>query len=230
MKVDFADEDIDIEKKHKKKPSKLSPKSVFWAVFIVIVLILAIILVDKLGKASDNGDSIPAMLEDAVIGEEGKVTNVISEGEIRELLEVSDLSTIDYTYNSIVKVYTEDDKHELKYSICYNGTITAGIDFNEIGVKVDEENKLITITIPNAKIQNTTVDLGSLDYIFEKEKYNTETVASEAYSYAENDLKSKASSNEDILVLAKENAASATEALLKPWINELAKEYTVNII
>ena len=49
--------------------------------------------------------------------------------------------------------------------------VTAGIDFSKIMIDIDEDTKIITITLPESEIQNTTVDFGSMDYIFENKKY-----------------------------------------------------------
>ena len=64
----------------------------------------------------------PAMVAEAEI-------YTISETTLREVLDISQMSTVGYTYNSIVNV-TEDE--ELKYSISYQGQIKAGIDFSQI--------------------------------------------------------------------------------------------------
>ena len=50
--------------------------------------------------------------------------------------------------------------------------VTAGIDFSKIMIDIDEDTKIITITLPESEIQNTMVDFGSMDYIFENKKYN----------------------------------------------------------
>ena len=52
---------------------------------------------------------------------------------------------------------------------------------------------------------------------------------SEAYSLACNDLKQKAENDTEILTLARENAISAINALLEPWISQLDNQYTIEI-
>ena len=107
--------------------------------------------------------------------EDGKVTT-ITQSSLEKVIEVNDLSTLDYTYNAITDVYDEDGETR-KYHVAYEGIVSAGIDITKINVTVNEEEKKISITLPNAVIQNVNVDMGTLAFIFEKNKYETETVS-----------------------------------------------------
>lgn len=101
--------------------------------------------------------------KDAIIGEEGTVTT-ISKASLEKVFEISELSTVDYSYNAVARAYEEDGATP-KYYVAYEGTVTAGIDFSKIVIDIDEDTKIITITLPESEIQNTTVDFGSMDYI-----------------------------------------------------------------
>ena len=107
--------------------------------------------------------------------------------------------------------------------------VTAGIDFSKIMIDIDEDTKIITITLPESEIQNTMVDFGSMDYIFENKKYETETVSQEAYELCKTDLARRAAKENDLMTLAKENAVTAVEALVDPWVQQIDGEYKVNI-
>lgn len=159
--------------------------------------------------------------------EEGQVT-VLSEATLREVLEISELSTVDYTYNAIARVYDDEDE-DVIYYVAYKGVVSAGINFDEIGIVVDEEGKTVTISIPEVQILEVLVDAGSLEYIFTKDKYETENVAEEALSHCREDLLEKASSETKLLELAKVNSVTSVKALFMPWIEQLDEEYTVSI-
>lgn len=163
-------------------------------------------------------------VDQAIVGEEGKVFT-ITESSLQEILDSNELSTIEYTYNSIVQVKDENDK--LKYSAYYSGIITAGIDFNKIKITVDDDNQTVNIKVPDAKINSSIVDAGSLEFIFENNKYDEKMTHSEAYEKSKEDLEKKANNNEEILKLAKENSMLAVEALLKPLIEFAGYEYTI---
>ena len=158
---------------------------------------------------------------------DSRVTTV-TESSLEKVLEISDLSTLDYTYNSIVDVMDEDGK-TMKYHVAYEGVVTAGIDFENVDVYVDEETKMITITLPEAVVQNVEIDMGTLEYIFEEKKYETETVSQEAYKACRADLEKKAMEEGNLLAIAKDNAVDTVNALMTPWIEQLHEEYQVEV-
>ena len=154
--------------------------------------------------------------------------STISKASLEKLIEISDLSTLDYTYNAITTVYEEDGTTP-KYYVSYDGTVTAGIDMEELDVSTDDEAKTISISLPEVTIQNVSIDMSSLDFIFEEEKYETETVSQEAYKACLNDLNKKASEEDSLLSIARENAIEAMDALISPWVKQLDSNYTVEI-
>lgn len=152
----------------------------------------------------------------------------ITKSSLEKVIEISDLSTLDYTYNSITDVLDEDGE-TIKYHVAYEGVVTAGIDFERVDVSVDEETKKVTITIPEADIQNVDVDMGTLEYIFEEKKYETETVSQEAYKACRADLEKKATEENNLLSVAKENAVDVVNALITPWVEQIDEEYQVEV-
>ena len=68
-----------------------------------------------------------------------------------------------------------------------------------------------------------------MDYIFENKKYETETISQEAYEMCRADLAERAAKEKDLLALAQENAVTAVEALVNPWVQQLDEEYKVTI-
>lgn len=189
------------------KGLKTSTKIIF-ALAVVIVLIVAGWLI-------------------SITGEEGKLTT-ISESSLQKIIEINELSTVDYTYNATVSK-TKPDSTEIMYHVAYEGTVTAGIDFHEIAFDLNEEEKIVTITIPEVEIHNISVNMGTMDYIFTKDKYDTETISQEAYKLCKADLKKRIEDEELLKKTAKENAISSVEALFKPWIETVDKEYQVVI-
>ena len=161
------------------------------------------------------------------IAEGGKVTT-ISKSSLEKVIEINDLSTLDYTYNSITDVM-EEEGDKVKYHVAYEGVVTAGIDISQVEVSVDEEKKLITVELPEAMIQTVSVDMGSMEFIFENKKYETETVSQEAYTASVADLEKKARAETTLLSMAKANAIDAMTALITPWVEQVKEEYTVEI-
>ena len=156
--------------------------------------------------------------------EEGKVTTV-SEAELRKVLKISELSTVDFTYNGVVTAEEEDGTE--KYHVCYNGKVKAGIDFDKVAFKI-EENR-IDIVIPEVEILDCIVEPGKLDYIFADDKYDVDTTSAEAYKLCEEDLEKSAAKEEELLKMAKENAKVALDALFRPWIEQVYENYEVRV-
>lgn len=204
------------KEKKVKKPSKFSKfiKGIKTSTKIIFALAVAIVVLLAGWLISTTG-------------EDGKLTT-ISESSLQKIIEINELSTVDYTYNATV-TKTKDDSSEIMYHVAYEGTVTAGIDFHEIDFDLNEDEKIITITIPEIEIHNISVNMGTMDYIFTKDKYETETISQEAYKLCKADLKKRIEDEELLKNTAKENAISSVEALFKPWIETVDKEYKVII-
>ena len=151
----------------------------------------------------------------------------ITKSSLTKVLEISNLSTLDFIYNGITDV--KNDEGELKYHVAYEGTVTAGIDFKKIKIDLDDKNKKITVTIPETYIQDCDVSMPSLKFIFEDDDYNTETVTEEAYKACIKDLEEKSAKENDLLELAGENAKKTVEGLIDPWVKQIDGEYKVDI-
>lgn len=210
-----------------KNESKISKNLIVKIIIacLAVGVIIAIIFIVR-GCASNIGDGVGEFIDDKIIGSEGKVTTV-SETEIKEVLEISELQTADYIYNSVVPVQLDDNN--IAYYISYEGTITAGIDFSQISVEVDEDNKVIKVLVPTAAVQNTSVNAGTMQYIFVDDDYNEGSVTNTAYKKCKDDLAEKAAAATDLLEQATDNARAVVEALLEPWIGQVYPDYTLEI-
>ena len=150
---------------------------------------------------------------------------IITKMTLEKIINVSDLSTLEAVYNGIAKVINEDKPNEIDYYVSYDAKVKAGIDFTQVEIDVDNKEKIITITIPEIKINDVEVDVASLDYIFLNNKANTETVLEQAYKKCIEDVTNEANSEKEIYELARENAQNIIEALIKPFVYQLDEEY-----
>lgn len=186
------------------------------AILIIAALVAGVVALSHFGI-------IPNPFDD----ETGTV-KTITESELLDVLRESNLYTAEYPCNRYTKV--SDDNGNIKYYVAYEGTVKAGFDVNDIEVNLDEDDHTITIQLPEVTVQSVKVDVGSLDYIFEKEKYDTETVASEAYGKAVEDLTNNAPQDE-IIKVATENAKIIEKELIEPWVNQVSdQKYEVKVL
>ena len=153
----------------------------------------------------------------------GEVT-ISVETSLKEMITSSQLRTAEYTYNSIAEVKDGDNT---KYYVSYNGTVSAGFDFEK--VEIVRDGKAIQIIVPDVQILEVIVD-PELDYIFIKDKYDTEQTYAEATEACKDDLWVKAQTNETLLKTARESAEDTLEALIKPFESQLSEGESFEIV
>jgi hypothetical protein len=146
------------------------------------------------------------------------------ETTLKDVITASQLRTAEYTYNSIAEV---KDGDTTKYYVAYQGTVYAGFDFEK--VKIQKEENCIQIIVPDVQIQEVTVD-ADMDYIFTKDRYDTEQTYAEAAAVCKMDLREKAEQNEKLLKTARESAENTLKALIKPFESQLAEGEHFEII
>ena len=118
-----------------------------------------------------------------------------TKSSLEKIIEINELSTIEYTYNAIVTKYKNDEVQDnnVEYYVSYDGKVRAGIDFNEVQIEnIDYKAKKIYIKLPPVEIQNTSVDMGTLDYIHEKDSSEKDSISQEAYKLCKEDLRKRA--------------------------------------
>ena len=151
-------------------------------------------------------------------------TTISAEVTLKKIIVQSKLSTAEYTYNSILEV---KDDEKTKYFVSYKGKVKSGFDFEK--VEVVQDDNVITIVVPDVEILEVTVDPG-LEFIFAKDKYETETVFAEASAACKEDLMAKAKANKELLETARESAEDALKALVKPFEGQFGKDVTFDVV
>ncbi|MGB5823947.1 MAG: DUF4230 domain-containing protein [Proteocatella sp.] len=137
------------------------------------------------------------------------------EGNIKE---IGELATMEYGYliaqtaekpnRTVVGLEVPFTNSRVIYS--YEGLIKAGINFNEIKVKVNEVNKTISVDLPDADILSSEVDFDSLIVYDEKNNpFNAFTFSDMNLNISEAQIKAEESAlSKGLLVRAAENAQS----------------------
>lgn len=144
-------------------------------------------------------------------------TTFDAEASLREIFEISNLSTVEHTYNGIAEA--RNDK-EVKYHIYYEGKVKAGFDIEK--VKIVKDGDTVTIIIPTITIHTVEIYEDSMDYIFTKTKYDTETTLAEAINICKEDLLNEILQSDAFINTAKESARDAILALTQPFLSEVA--------
>ena len=147
-----------------------------------------------------------------------KQAEVITISTLQEIIDVSELSTFTAVYNGIAQVMNQEDPQSVDYYVSYEAKVNAGIDFEEVGIELEEETKTIRITVPPVELTEVNVDIASLDFIFYNQSLNTSTEA---------DVEKESQEQQAIYELAEQNAKNVLTALVKPIVEQADTEYTL---
>ena len=158
-----------------------------------------------------------------------KPPEVITVSTLQEIVNVSELSTYTAVYNGIAQVMNGEDPEKTDYYVSYEAKVYAGIDFEDIGIAVDDEAKAISVEIPEVTITDVIVDIASMDFIFYNDKANASTVSQQAYKACEEDTRQESREQEAIYELARQNAANVLRALIEPIVDQTDGGYSLNV-
>lgn len=172
-------------------------------------IIIGVMLVIVFGYVRFSG-----MLDE---GEE----KILVRSTLMDAIDVTELSTSQFTYNGIAKIYEEDDSSEIKCHVRYSAKVKAGIDMNDVDFEIDNENKTVKPILPVIKITTNLVEEESLSFIPENVTINLQ----EVLTACKNDATQEASKSEELFESAEENLKSTIEALLYPILD--ANGYTI---
>lgn len=135
-----------------------------------------------------------------------------------QLSKCSSLTTALLDYRGIVK-YTDGEIafiNQKSFSMIYDAHVKAGVDLSQAEVVVS--GNTATVTLPEAEIQDISVDPDSLEFYDEQFalfNWTNKEDTAKAIEYAREDALTKANAS-DILIQASEQAETAITTLLSP--------------
>lgn len=193
-----------LKKKIKELFKKLGKNTVLAIVIIIIVLVLFLIITNKKGE-----------------------TTITTKSELIKILDISELSSVEYVYNGIATKTKKDNK--VAYYVSYNGKVRAGVNIKDIKYDEDPINKKIIVTLPEIQIFDAIVEAGQLDFIFIDTNYDTETVHQEAFNLSKTALENTIKDDKEFYDKARENIESIVRATIEPIIDTKDNEYQLEI-
>lgn len=150
---------------------------------------------------------------------------IITKATLEKIIDVSDMSTFEAVYNGVAKVMNEKNADKVDYYVSYEAKVKAGFDVEKVQLDIDNDKKVVIVTIPKIEITDISVDIASLDYIFMNDKANVSTVSEQAYKKCIEDVERESSSENAIYTLAGQNAKDVITALVNPFIEQLENDY-----
>lgn len=163
-------------------------------------------------------------------------SQIITESNLRKIIEVSQLSTYECVYNDVCTVMDQDDSSKVAYYCKYKSKVKAGIDFSKVDIDIEEKENgpsLITITLPEVTLEEPEVDISSLKYMFQDDSANDNTVSGRAYHACIDDAKKKSKSENLIYETAQKNAVNIVKGLVEPFVKSAQtpeRQYEVKIV
>ena len=169
-------------------------------IYLVVIIAIIVIVVSKFTKSRVTFNSS---------------SNVIKVDEIEKF------NLARFTWNGIAEYYNDTDT-EVDTFIKYEAQIEASMNmenFNKNNILVDDNKKLINITLPKIELTPKIVfkdDGKSLSFI----PQNTKIEMRDIVVTCEEDDKKKVQERVEMLDIARENAKTTIEGLLLPIIEE----------
>lgn len=140
---------------------------------------------------------------------------IITESNLMEAIDVSELATSEFIYNGIAEVYTNDKNEKIEYYIRYDARVRAGIDIKNVDFNIIQEENIIEVTLPKVEIFTPpSINPDSLSYIPSEKTYELK----EVLETCEADVIREAEGATELKTSATENLQAVIEALLKPII------------
>lgn len=170
----------------------------------VRIAIVAVVVVAVIGAAA----TVPGILNS------GRQGVTISEAALKDAVNISKLSTAEFDYNGIAEKI--DDRGEVSYYIYYEATAKSGIDMGQIEFGIDQESKVITVSLPAISVSSPVVDESKVEYL----PSTADVVLREVIEICKKDVQQELESNPNVRKTAEGNLKATLEALLMPIIGE----------
>lgn len=158
-----------------------------------------------------------------------RITGFFSEGRRETLssstliktVDITELSTAQFTYNGIAEVPKYKGSSQSKCHILYKAIAKAKVNMKDIHFKINKEKKTVRPILPKIKLTATIVDEKSLSFI----PSNSKIEMKEVLSQCEKDAQKEINNSSELYKTAKENLQDIVEALISPIIN--SEEYKI---
>ena len=94
-----------------------------------------------------------------------KKENVITSSQLKNAINISQLSTAEFVYNGIAEKYADESTEEVECYIAYDANVKVGIQMEDVAFNIDEENKVIQPVLPEISVNIATLEEDSISYI-----------------------------------------------------------------
>lgn len=169
-----------------------------------------------------------------IIGYEKPETESKKKADFSGITKICELATLRCFYHNTTEL-RQDATGLFNYGykklwMEYTGVIEVGIDADQVKVQKPDENNVVKVSVPEAKVLNVTADTASMSQpitdtgIFTK--ITTED-QDEAFSQAQEDMEKEAKEDQSILARGQDNAKKLIEEYIVNVGRQIGETYTV---
>ncbi len=233
--------------------SSLRRKLITSVVILVVVLaIVTAVWVSGYVQARRNDEAEILKLENTIAEKEKRIEELLNEPAVvnpvspkislekvySEVKNIGELATIEYLFTDAGK-FSESSQiknwnipfTEKSFILKWNGTIKAGIDIEKISIEVDESDKRIVVTVPQATILTYETDVNSTELLDEKNNIFNPVTIDDKLKF---DIKTQEAITEraienGLLEKAQDNAQDVLLRLLT-FDPAIGNEYTIEFV
>lgn len=166
----------------------------------------------------------------SVLGGQSKSGETITVSTLEKMIDISEFNTFQAVYNGIAEVKNKEKSDQIDYYVSYQAKIKAGFDFKKVIFREDKELKKLFVEIPEIIINDTIVEIASLDYMFLNDKANQSGALAQAYSACIEDAELESKKQSAIYELAKQNAKNVMKALINPFLDQMEEKLELEFI
>ena len=131
---------------------------------------------------------------------------------LANVTDIAELSTAEFKYRGIAEIYSDENRKKIQCQICYNAVVKAGIDMEKIDFDVDQESKVITITLPEIDLEVSIDDEQPMVLLPSDTVIELDTMR----KYSKEDAENEAKNSAELISTAKDNLKATIEGLLSP--------------
>lgn len=148
-------------------------------------------------------------------------TKIITESTLISMIDISELSTAEFTYNGIAEIPESDGSDEIKCRVRYEAKVKAAVNMEDFKFEINNETKTVKPILPDIQLTPTLNDQAGFSFIPEDSNVGLQ----EVIEVCKEDVKSEAQKTEELRSSAEENLKDIIQALTYPLIN--SKGYTI---
>ncbi|MCM1328746.1 MAG: DUF4230 domain-containing protein [Ruminococcus sp.] len=200
-----------------------------WIVILICIILIFILGWRGLNIFENKQNAVPTAVTVTDIKDNEPIEKkyeITSEFLEKNLQNIGRLAAVECSYNGMITA-TEGNYPVLTqkgYTMYYIGTVTAGIDVEQIKIDINEND--VTVTVPKAEIQSINVDPNSITFAdIKKAVFNWSDITDgiDGVKIAEQEI-NKQATEDDILSQADEQTKVIIQGLLEDIVKKAEGE------